>query len=65
MDCFAGSGTTGDAASRLGRRFLLGDHSPDAMAIMKVRLAPVAPRILDLSGADVSEHEAEDEIGMS
>ena len=49
LDCFAGSGTTGEAASRLGRRFLLGDDNPEALTIMKARLAHLAPRVVDLS----------------
>jgi site-specific DNA-methyltransferase (adenine-specific) len=40
LDFFAGSGTTGVAAANLGRRFLLIDSSPDAVAIMRKRLAP-------------------------
>ncbi|HMJ52969.1 MAG TPA: DNA methyltransferase [Polyangiaceae bacterium] len=38
VDLFAGSGTTGAAAARLGRRFILGDASPVAMAAMRSRL---------------------------
>ncbi|HEX5282722.1 MAG TPA: site-specific DNA-methyltransferase [Bryocella sp.] len=41
LDFFAGSGTTGQAAANLGRRFLLIDSSPDAVRIMRNRLAPV------------------------
>jgi site-specific DNA-methyltransferase (adenine-specific) len=37
LDFFAGSGTTGEAAARAGRRFILVDHSPDAVAVMKRR----------------------------
>lgn len=38
MDFFAGSGTLGAVARRLGRRFLLVDSSPAAIAIMRNRL---------------------------
>jgi len=38
LDFFAGSGTTGAAASTLGRRFLLVDQNPDAFAVMRRRL---------------------------
>jgi hypothetical protein len=38
IDLFAGSGTTGAAASRLGRRFILGDTSAVAIAAMRSRL---------------------------
>jgi site-specific DNA-methyltransferase (adenine-specific) len=37
-DFFCGSGTTGVAATRLGRRFLLVDSNPAAIAIAKGRL---------------------------
>jgi site-specific DNA-methyltransferase (adenine-specific) len=39
LDFFAGSGTTGEAAARLGRRFVLIDNHPDAIRIMTERLA--------------------------
>jgi site-specific DNA-methyltransferase (adenine-specific) len=42
LDFFAGSGTTGVAALELGRRFLLVDHSPEALAVMASRFAGVA-----------------------
>jgi site-specific DNA-methyltransferase (adenine-specific) len=38
LDFFAGSGTTGQAAANLGRRFLLIDSSPDAVRVMRKRL---------------------------
>lgn len=37
LDFFAGSGTTGEAARREGRRFLLVDENPEAIATMKRR----------------------------
>jgi site-specific DNA-methyltransferase (adenine-specific) len=42
VDFFAGSGTTGAAAASLGRRFLLVDESPDAVAVMRKRLSTAA-----------------------
>jgi site-specific DNA-methyltransferase (adenine-specific) len=39
LDPFAGSGTTGAAAAELGRSFVLIDESPDAVAVMRKRLA--------------------------
>jgi site-specific DNA-methyltransferase (adenine-specific) len=39
LDPFAGSGTLGAVAAQLGRRFLLIDESPDAVATMERRLA--------------------------
>ena len=35
MDPFAGSGTVGSAASRLGRRFVLYDTNPDYIELMR------------------------------
>jgi site-specific DNA-methyltransferase (adenine-specific) len=42
LDFFAGSGTTGAAAHELGRRALLVDESPDAVAAMRARLSTAA-----------------------
>ncbi|MCJ7709368.1 MAG: site-specific DNA-methyltransferase [Chloroflexi bacterium] len=39
LDPYAGSGTTGVAAARLGRRWLLIDRNPAAVAIARARLA--------------------------
>ena len=39
LDFFAGSGTTGAVAHQLGRRFVLMEQNPDAIAIMRSRLA--------------------------
>ncbi|WP_040162239.1 DNA-methyltransferase [Nigerium massiliense] len=38
LDFFAGSGTTGAVARELGRRFVLVDANPDAIAVMRRRL---------------------------
>ncbi|MEC7521074.1 MAG: site-specific DNA-methyltransferase [Myxococcota bacterium] len=43
LDFFAGSGTTGDAARRNGRGYVLIDQSADAIEVMKRRLAPRSP----------------------
>ncbi|GAA4165727.1 hypothetical protein GCM10022286_29370 [Gryllotalpicola daejeonensis] len=42
LDFFAGSGTTGAAAAELGRRYVLVDQSPEAIAIMRRRLGHTA-----------------------
>jgi site-specific DNA-methyltransferase (adenine-specific) len=52
LDFFAGSGTLGAVAGALGRRYILIDSSPDALAVMRARLPgarilpapPAAPR---------------------
>jgi site-specific DNA-methyltransferase (adenine-specific) len=38
LDFFAGSGTLGAVAEQLGRRFVLIDRHPDAIAVMRRRL---------------------------
>ncbi len=45
LDFFAGSGTTGEAAARNGRGFVLIDEHPDAIAIMSERLAQWEPDV--------------------
>jgi site-specific DNA-methyltransferase (adenine-specific) len=39
LDFFAGSGTTGAACLELGRRFILIDNNPQALAVMRQRFA--------------------------
>jgi site-specific DNA-methyltransferase (adenine-specific) len=48
LDFFAGSGTTGEAAARLGRRFILIDNHPDAIRIMAERLAFAEAEVVGL-----------------
>ena len=43
LDFFAGSGTTGAVAAQLGRRFVLVDRNPEAIAIMRARLPHAHP----------------------
>jgi site-specific DNA-methyltransferase (adenine-specific) len=45
VDPFAGSGTLGAVAAALGRRYLLMDDNPEAIAVMRARLGTVADRI--------------------
>jgi len=37
LDFFAGSGTVGEVCLALGRRFILIDNNPQAIAVMKER----------------------------
>jgi site-specific DNA-methyltransferase (adenine-specific) len=43
LDFFGGSGTTGEAAARNGRSFVLVDDQLEAVQLMAARLAPYAP----------------------
>lgn len=55
LDYFAGSGTTGEAAAKNGRGFVLVDEAPEAVEVMQKRLAPYQPELLaeDLHGGHV------------
>ncbi|GAB2457359.1 site-specific DNA-methyltransferase (adenine-specific) [Conyzicola lurida] len=46
LDFFAGSGTTGAVAHKLGRRFVLMEQNPDALAIIEKRLGTAATSVL-------------------
>ncbi|MGB5285821.1 MAG: site-specific DNA-methyltransferase [Polyangiales bacterium] len=46
LDFFAGSGTTGEAAARLGRGFVLIDEHHEAIEIMRRRLAQWEPELV-------------------
>jgi len=46
LDFFAGSGTTGEAAARHGRGFVLVDESPEAVRVAANRLAFAAPELV-------------------
>jgi site-specific DNA-methyltransferase (adenine-specific) len=51
VDFFAGSGTTGEAAALLSRRFILIDNNPQALQVMRRRFASLrGVRWLDRSG---------------
>ena len=53
LDFFAGSGTTGEAAAQLGRRFILVDNNPEAVTVMRARLARFAPTLVDEGQLDL------------
>ncbi len=56
LDFFAGSGTTGVAALELGRRFILIDNNPEALAVMARRFDGVGA--LDWLGFDPRPYQA-------
>lgn len=47
VDFFAGSGTFGEAAARLGRDFVLVDNNPEAIAVMVHRLREYNPELIN------------------
>ena len=47
LDFFAGSGTLGHAAARLGREFILVDNNPEAVRVMRKRLAEFNPECVN------------------
>ena len=52
LDFFAGSGTAGAVAAALGRRFVLIDQNPEALAVMRARFEPLAGvEFLDLTAS--------------
>ncbi len=51
LDFFAGSGTTGEAAAKNERDFILVDDNPEAFAVMKKRLAFAKPELVKMGGA--------------
>ena len=60
LDFFAGSGTLGAVSAQLGRRFVLVDDNPAAVAIATERLKPIgtlAPKVRDDHGDDGDEVE--------
>lgn len=50
LDFFAGSGTTGAVARQLGRRTVLVDNNPEALAVMQRRLGTSGITYLDVRG---------------
>ena len=47
LDFFAGSGTTGDAATATNRRFILVDKNPEAIKVMESRLNKTSRHAID------------------
>ena len=49
LDFFAGSGSMGEAAAKLGRNFILVDNNPEAIAVMTTRLSRFKPQVRQVS----------------
>ncbi len=49
LDFFAGSGTLGESAARHGRDFILIDSNPEAVKVMRERVAFAGPEYVELS----------------
>ena len=47
LDPFAGSGTLGAVAAKLGRHFVLIDSNPEAVRVASTRLRGDSPLLLD------------------
>jgi site-specific DNA-methyltransferase (adenine-specific) len=48
LDFFAGSGTTGEAAAKLGRQFYLVDSNPQSIEVMQNRLNAYNPQFIEV-----------------
>ena len=55
LDFFCGSGTTGEAAARCGRGFVLVDNNPEAVQIAATRLADFGPECRGFAAARPAE----------
>jgi DNA modification methylase len=60
VDLFAGSGTTAESAHALGRRFIVGDESPLAVATARARLLRAGvPLVIQRCGTGASSPEGD------
>jgi site-specific DNA-methyltransferase (adenine-specific) len=53
FDFFAGSGTTAKVARELGRKFVMVDSNPEAVAVMRRRLGSNGVSYIDEAAADL------------
>lgn len=51
LDFFAGSGSLGAVAAKMGRRFVMVDDNAEAIAVMRIRLVATETLFLDAAGA--------------
>jgi site-specific DNA-methyltransferase (adenine-specific) len=63
LDFFAGSGTTGEAAAKLGRGFLLVDSNPEAAQVMAQRLAVYRPNLVGFA-ADAQREDSQSALAL-
>jgi site-specific DNA-methyltransferase (adenine-specific) len=61
LDFFAGSGTTGAVARKMGRRFVMVDMNPDAIDTIRRRLGPNNIRYMDGDGQPLDLQSPETE----
>jgi site-specific DNA-methyltransferase (adenine-specific) len=57
LDFFAGSGTTGDAAARQGRGFVLVDENPAAVRVAAKRLRSFEPELIGFGDDDAEQQD--------
>jgi len=60
LDFFAGSGTTASVARQMGRRFVMMDSHPEALATMRGRLGTFETSYLDVDGSALPPGDASD-----
>ena len=65
LDFFAGSGTFGEAAARLGRDFILIDNNPEAVQIMAARLAFAEPECVGFEAPSAEARVAQGALAAS
>jgi site-specific DNA-methyltransferase (adenine-specific) len=56
LDFFAGSGTLGAVAEKLGRHYVLIDSNPEALEVMRLRLPAATVRVLAAEAARTDAH---------
>jgi site-specific DNA-methyltransferase (adenine-specific) len=64
LDFFAGSGTLGAVAAKLGRHYVLIDDNPEAVGVMRSRLG-AAPSEFGVTPADATSVELDVEVAAS
>lgn len=65
LDFFAGSGTLGESAAALGRRVILVDSNPDAIAVMKRRFLSFRTEWFDCDGIVAAPLQADTTMSSS